>query len=290
MNYQNFPEVISKTLSTLINSLLTSMDSNVFSVLDKIVFLKSSYLFDTYFISFFTKKFSLVTLSEILVFGFLLYYGAAYLISFFTSNSFQKPLSFLTRLFFSALLVRYSMELCEKIIDFFELITETVKTLGISMFSFHLSFSVLYERLSNVFLSDLNNPFGLFSFDGILKTFLSFCFVNLLFTYAVRFIYIKLLILISPLICLTLCLDQTIWIFKIWLKNFISLLFVQIVICIILLIIFSLNNVSDPLISKLLYVGSIICLIRATSFVREFSSGFTSDVTSSFASIKNLFS
>lgn len=290
MNYQNFPEVISKTLSTLINSLLTSMDSNVFSVLDKIVFLKSSYLFDTYFISFFTKKFSIITLSEILIFGFLLYYGAAYLISFFTSNNFQKPLSFLARLFFSALLVRYSMELCEKIIDFFELITEIVKTLGISMFSFHLSFSVLYERLSNVFLSDLNNPFGLFSFDGILKTFLSFCFVNLLFTYAVRFIYIKILILVSPLICLSICLDQTVWIFKIWLKNFISLLFVQVIICIILLIIFSLNNMSDPLISKLLYVGSIICLIRATSFVREFSSGFTSDVTTSFSNIKNLFS
>ena len=290
MDYQNFPEVISKTLSTLINSLLTSIDSNVFSVLDKLVFLKSSYLFDTYFISFFTKKFSIITLSEVLLFGFLLYYGASYLISFFTCNNYQKPLSFLTRLFFTALLIRHSMELCEKIIDFFEIITETIKTLGISMFSFHLSFSVLYDRLSKVFLSDLKNPFGLFSFDGILKTFLSFCFVNLLFTYSVRFIYIKILIIVSPIICLSICLDQTIWIFKIWLKNFLSLLFVQIIICIILLIIFSLNNLADPLVSKLLYVGSIICLIRTTSFVREFSSGFTSDVTTSFSNIKNLFS
>ncbi len=290
MDYQNFPEVISKLISTLINSLLVSVDSNVFSVLDEIVFLKSSYLFDTYFISFFTKKFSIVTLSEVLIWGFLLYYGIAYLVSFFTSNTFQKPISFITRIFFAAILVRFSMSICEKIIDFFELLTEIVKTLGISMLSFHLSFSVLYERLSNVFLSDLNNPFGLFTFDGILKTFISFCFVNLLFTYAVRFIYVKILILISPLACLSICLDQTFWIFKVWLKNFISQLVIQIVICVILLIIFSLNNMADPLISKLLYVASLICLIRATSFVREFTSGFTSDVTTSFSNIKNMFS
>ena len=36
--------------------------------------------------------------------------------------------------------------------------------------------------------------------------------------------------------------------------------------------------------------ASLICLIRATSFVREFSSGFTSDVTTSFSNIKNMFS
>ena len=289
MDYQNFPEVISKLISTLINSLLTSVDSNVFSTLDEIVFLKSSSLFDTFFISFFTKRFSIVTLSEVLILGFLLYYGIAYLFSIFTCTNFQKPVSFIARLFFAALLVRYSMLLCENLISFFELITEIIKTFSISIFSFHLSFSALYEQLSNVFLSDLNNPFGLFSFDGILKTFLSFCFVNLLFTYAVRFIYIKILVLISPLVCLSICLDQTIWIFKIWLKSFISQLFVQILICVILLILFSLNNTANILISKLLYVASIICLLRATSFVREFSSGFTSDLTTSFSNIKNLF-
>lgn len=289
MQYDNFPEVINNLISSLINSLLTSLDTNVFSVLDELAFIKSDSISDTYFNSFFTKQFNIISLSEALLFGFLLYYSISYLFSFLTFSNFQKPLSFLTKLLFSAILIHFSLPICEKILDFFYLLSDILKHLGSFIFTHELSFSLLHDKIIDLFFSDLALPFSLFSFDGVLKSFISFGFVNLLFTYSVRFIFIKLLVLISPIAFLTLCLDQSTWIFKIWLKNLISQLFTQLIICVILLIIFSLDGSQNPIVTKLLYVASLVCLIKASSFVKDFSSGFTSDISSSFSSIRNIF-
>lgn len=289
MQYDNFPEVVNNLISSLINSLLTSLDTNVFSVLDELAFIKSDSISDTYFNSFFTKQFNIISLSEALLFGFLLYYSISYLFSFLTFSNFQKPLSFLTKLLFSAILIHFSLPICEQILDFFYLLSDILKHLGSFIFTHELSFSLLHDKIIDLFFSDLTLPFSLFSFDGVLKSFISFGFVNLLFTYSVRFIFIKLLVLISPIAFLTLCLDQSTWIFKIWLKNLISQLFTQLIICVILLIIFSLDGSQNPIVTKLLYVASLVCLIKASSFVKDFSSGFTSDISSSFSSIKNMF-
>lgn len=289
MQYENFPEIASNLISSLVNSLLTSLDSNVFSVLDELAFIKSDSIADTYFNSFFTKQFNIIKLSEALLFGFLLYYAISYLFSFLTCSHFQKPLSFISRLFFSALLIHFSLPICEKVIDFFYLISSILRTIGLYIFPSELSFSILYEKISKLFFVNLTLPFKFFSFDGILKSFLSFGFVNLLFTYSIRFIFIKILVLLSPIAFLSLCLDQSMWIFKIWLKNFIAQLFTQIIICVVLLIIYSLDTVSNPTMVKLLYIASVVCLMRASSFVKDFSSGFTSDVSSTFSSIKNMF-
>lgn len=289
MQYDNFPEVVNNLISSLINSLLTSLDTNVFSVLDELTFIKSDSISDTYFNSFFTKQFNIISLSEALLFGFLLYYSISYLFSFLTFSNFQKPLSFLTKLLFSAILIHFSLPICEKILDFFYLLSDILKHLGCFILTHELSFSLLHDKIIDLFFSDLTLPFSLFSFDGVLKSFISFGFVNLLFTYSVRFIFIKLLVLISPIAFLTLCLDQSTWIFKIWLKNLISQLFTQLIICVILLIIFSLDGSQNPIVTKLLYVASLVCLIKASSFVKDFSSGFTSDISSSFSSIKNMF-
>ena len=87
------------------------------------------------------------------------------------------------------------------------------------LFSLQLSFSLIYEKITVLFESDLPNMLSVFSFDGVLRAFISFGFVNLLFTYSVRFIFVKILILMSPFAFLSVALDQSKWIFKIWLKN-----------------------------------------------------------------------
>lgn len=289
MQYENIPEVLNKAISSLINNLLVSVDNNIFSVLDELAFIDSSIIKNKYFASFFTNSFSIVSLCKALLFGFLIYYAISYFFSFLTCSNFQKPLSFITKLFFSALLIHFSSYICEYLIDFFDLLTNIVRQIGNSLFSTELSFSLIYERLQKVFMQDLTSPFSFFSFDGVLKAFISFGFINLLFTYSVRFIFIKILIIISPFAFLSLALDQSKWIFKIWFKNFIGQLFIQIFICVILLIIFSFQNHANPIITKLLYIASLVCLIKASSFVKDFTSGFTSDVSTSISNIKNIF-
>lgn len=289
MHYENIVEVINSSISTLVNTLLVSIDNNVFSILDEIVFINNSILNDKYFISFFTKNFSIIHLSEALLFGILLYYSVSYLFSKFTCSNFQKPLSFVFKLLISAIFIHFSSSICGYLIDFFELLTNIIREIGIGIFSVKISFSLIYEKISELFMSDLSTSFMIFSFDGILKTFISLGFVNLLFTYSIRFIFIKILLIVSPFAFLSLALEQSSWIFKIWLKNLIGQLFSQIFVCVILLIILSFQNSFSLPVTKLLYIGSLICLIKANSFVKDFTSGFTSDISSGISSIKNYF-
>lgn len=289
MNYENVATIVSDSLSSLVNNLLSSVDNSVFSVLDELAFLNASSISDKYFVYFFSKPLSLIALCKALLLAFLMYYIIAYFFSLFTCSNFQKPFSFIFKIFFSALFIHWSIDICEYILDFFSLLTDILKELGFSVFSIKMSFSLLYEEITRLFLSSISVPFQLFSFDGVLKSLLSFGFINLLFTYSVRFIFVKILVLISPFAFLTLALDQTSWIFKIWFKNFIGQLFTQLFICIVLFTMFSFSYLSNPIIIKLLYIASIVCLIRLTSFVKDFTSGFTSDVSSSLSSIKALF-
>ena len=100
MQYENIPEILNNAISTLIDKLLVSVDNNVFSILDELVFIDKSILTNKYFITFFTKSFSIVSLSKALLFGVLIYYAINYLFSFLTCNNFQKPLQFLTKFLF----------------------------------------------------------------------------------------------------------------------------------------------------------------------------------------------
>lgn len=289
MQYENIVDILNSSISSLVNNLLTSIDTNVFSILDEIVFINNSILNDKYFISFFTKKFSIVYLSEALLFGVLLYYSISYFFSKFTCSNFQKPISFIPKLLFSAVFIHFSSSICGYLIDFFDLITNIIREIGITIFSVRISFSLIYEKISLLFMSDLSTTFMIFSFDGILKSFISLGFINLLFTYSIRFIFIKILLIISPFAFLSLSLDQSSWIFKIWLKNLVGQLFSQIFICVILLIILSFQNSFNLTVTKLLYIGSLICLIKANTFVKDFTSGFTSDISSGLSNLKNYF-
>lgn len=97
-------------------------------------------------------------------------------------------------------------------------------------------------------------------------------------------------ILLSPFAFLSLILTGTTWIFKSWLKIFLSLLFLQILVPLILLIVFSINLSSESLFSKLTYVGSIYTLIKANSFLIDFMSGLSSDITIGISNIKSIIS
>ena len=283
MDYSNLVSLVNNTLSSLLDDLLLSVDSNVFSLLDKLVFLDGSILHDQYFNSFFTNNFSIISLSRSFLYGLLIYYAISKLFSYITSSNYQKTSSFLFRLFLSAIFIHFSPNICEYILDFFGLSTEILRSIGNSLFSVKISFSLFYEKASSLLL---NGKTIFWSFDGIIRSFMSVGFISLLLTYSVRYVFVRILILMAPFAFLSFSLEQSTWIFKIWLKNFIGQLFVQLFICIILIILFSFQK-GEPTLTKLLYMAILTCLIKANSFVKDFTSGFTSDITSSFNQFKN---
>ena len=97
---------------------------------------------------------------------------------------------------------------------------------------------------------------------------------------------IKIFILLTPFAILSLILDTTSWFFKSWLRNLFSLLFIQIIVALVLLILFSMDYSSNNLMTKFIYVGAIYALIKSNSFVRDFVGGVSTTFTQN---VENLF-
>ena len=98
---------------------------------------------------------------------------------------------------------------------------------------------------------------------------------------------IKVFILISPFAFLALSQNSTAWFFKAWIRNFFSLLFIQIIVALVLLILFSMDYSSNNLLVKFLYIGGIYALIRVNTFVREFIGGVSTNVQSGINGLFN---
>lgn len=125
---------------------------------------------------------------------------------------------------------------------------------------------------------------------GILKSSITFGFLSLSVSYAIRYILIKVLILLTPFAILTLSSSKTSNFFKVWFKSFIAILFLQIFIATILLVCFIINNndiASLP--SQIIHLGMIYTLFKANSFVKDFVGGFSTDVNLNMCNFFNAF-
>lgn len=286
MDYSSITETINSSINSLYTSLIDSFDSKTFSILDNITFIDTSVLDNKYFSSFLDyNSNSIIYIVNAFLVAFLLYYIILFFSSRFTGNSVENPLHFLLKLTVCSICVNFSYFICEQIIYIIDLITNIVREYAFSIFSVNISFSYLSEQLSQIYTFNQNTLF--FSYDGMIRLFINLGCFNLLFTYSYRYILVKLLILLSPFFLLSACLNSTKWLFKMWLKNFLSLLSIQIVVSIIMMVILSIKySFSDETI-KILYIGSLYALMKASSFIKDFSSGFTTDITSGISNIKN---
>lgn len=131
--------------------------------------------------------------------------------------------------------------------------------------------------LQNLFSSIDNNLYEIL--DDIIKISLSSSLLSLVFTYAFRYIMVKIFILLTPVAFLSLILQNTSWFFKSWIRNLFSLLFIQIIVSLVLLILFSMDYSSGNLIIKFIYIGAIYALIKANSFSREFLGGVSTTIS-----------
>lgn len=108
---------------------------------------------------------------------------------------------------------------------------------------------------------------------------MTFGFLNLAVSYAIRYIMLKVLIIISPFAILSLSSNKSSWFFKTWAKNLIAILCLQIFIAIILLVCFFIDDKDIFLPAQIMHIGMIYTLFKANSFMREFIGGFSLDVS-----------
>lgn len=218
--------------------------------------------------------------------GLSIYYAIRFLFSNYISSQVEKPYQFIFKLIIISAFINSSYFICEQVLNINFLISASIREVGEKMLNCNISFEELIKKINSIV--SFETTLNVFSFDGMIKSFTSFGLFNLLFSYSLRYIMIKVFIIITPFMIITLLNTSTSWIFKSWIKSVISLLAVQSIISVILVIIFSTDFSANNTFSKLLYIGSIYALIKANSYTRQIIGGISTDISAGVSGLKNL--
>lgn len=276
------------SINSIFSSLISSINSNIYTILDDLLFINTGIFDDSSLSNLlgFSPTSGIISICNSLISGFVLYYALSLLLSHLTFAQVQRPSSFIFKILLCVIAINSCWIICYSAIFVNSCITSLIKNVGGNLFNTEICFTTLIENLnSNLYT---NSTFNLFTFDGLIKAFISIGFVNLAISYSLRYVMIRVFILICPFAILSLSIDKFNWLFKAWCKIFLSLLFLQILVAFILLITFSLQYDPNDIFSQLTYIGSIYALIKANSFLREFMGGLTTDVNFGMTTIKNL--
>ena len=281
-------DAIIQTINSLFSNLFSSIDNSIYSALDNIAFIDIN-IFNNYYIKDILNTNALLLISNSLLVGFVIYYGISYLISSFgiSQEKIQSPSQFFFKILISGLLMNSSLFICEKIVYLNSLISSAIRDLGTNLLEIEISFSKLIEVLNTIIKIETNSN-NFFSIDGILKLIFSFSFFNIIFSYSLRYVMLKIFILISPFAFLTLSTPTTCVFFKSWLKSILALLFVELLTSLILIIMFSVSYSSSDITSKLLLIGSTFALIKSNSYIRDFLGGINTEVSDNFLMLRAL--
>lgn len=275
-NSSEITSIIIETINTILGNLFASIDNNLYTILDDIIFISSDIIHDSYFEKILGTSASngILLISNALLFGFLLYYAVKYLFSHLTFSQVESPIQFVFKAVIFGTIINFSFFFMEQILDLLSMITLAIRNIGEILFNKNICFSELILIINNNIAID-STALNIFSLDGIIKATLSTSLLALVFTYSFRYILIKVFILLTPFAILSLLLNSSSWFFRAWLRCVFSLLFMQIIVAIVLLIMFSLDYSSTELFSKFIYIGGILTLIKIDSFVREFLGGIS---------------
>ena len=283
----NLSNIILDVVNNLFSNLFSSIDSNLNAILDSLVFLSPNIIFGEKFVLFFdsSKITGLVSITKCLAYAVCLYYCITLVLSYFTFSQIQQPFVFVSKLFFALVAITYSKEICNFFVWLNYLLCFFICTFGETILGIPISFSSFIDVVSNY---QTNLPFNLFSMNGLLEGFISISFVFITLSYTLRFIMIKVFILIFPFAVLTLIIPNFSWFFKSWFKTFLSLLLLQNFIALILFVSLSLNFSSFP-IPSFLALGCIYALLKANSLLRDFMGGLSTDFSMNLANMNSLF-
>lgn len=273
---------IIETINSIFETLFSSIDTTIYSVLDELTFIDKNILNNSIFQKIFgsTGNNGLLVIANSLLVGFSLYYAIRLIYSYYMNLQIERPYQFIFKLLIFGIVMNCSYFICNQFIQINSFISDAIRTVGSNIFGHDISFSELINKLN--YLSIKENEFNIFSFDGLIKSFISISLFNLIFSYSLRYIMVKVFILITPFAILSLINESTSWFFKTWLRTVLSLLFQQSLVSIILLIIFSFNFSSNNIISQLMCIGGIYALVRANSYIRSLIGGISTDVSNNF--------
>ena len=288
MDSSQISTIISSTINEMFYKIFSSIDNSLYSALDDFTFIDSDILNDNYFIDIFglSSRKGILLIANSLVLGYLIYYSFKLIFSHLGITQVERPGPFILKLIICGICMNFSLFFCDEIIYLISLISSTIRQVGENLFHTKICFSELINKLNSVI--SINESIDVFSLDGITKSLISVGLLNLVITYAVRYVLIKIFVFLSPFAILSLCNKNTSILFNSWIKSFLSLMFVQVFVALILLLIFSLDFSSSNIFSKFILIGAIFVLIKANGYIKEMLGGISTDVNIGMSGLKTM--
>ena len=121
MEQSNVTQIIIDTINTILGNLFSSIDNNLYSILDDITFINSDILKDKNFENIFGTSTSngILLIANSLLLGIILYFAIRYLLSHFTYSKIESPHSFLIKLIICGICMNFSYFLLTYFLDIF---------------------------------------------------------------------------------------------------------------------------------------------------------------------------
>lgn len=276
------------TINEIFNNIFSSVDNSIYELLDNLVFIDNNIIENTSFSELFGNSSNpgILLVCNALILGIIIFYSCNFLFSHLTYSKVQTPSQFIFKCIIFVGIMNESLWICSQIINIISLISGSLQYVGNKILGEEITFINFITKTSNTF-SSLNGNINITSFDGIIKSIMTIGFMNLIFSYSLRYIMIQVFVLVSPFSFLSLINNKSEWIFNSWIKAFLSLLFEQVIIIIILLLAFSFNFSSNNTMEKLLFIGIIYALMKANTYMYMIFGGITTSISSGLNMLTN---
>lgn len=271
---------ILEIINNIFGNIFSSVDNSIYELLDKITFINSSIIENNSFSKLFGTKSTegILLICNALILGIIIFYATNYLFSHLTYSKIQTPSQFIFKCVIFIGIMNESLWICSQIINIISLVSSSIQYIGMQILREEISFMNFIEKINDTIYTS-SFILSITSFEGIIKSVTSIGFITLIFSYALRYIMIQVFVLLSPFAFLCLINDRTEWIFKSWIKAFISLLLEQVLIAIILLLAFSIEFTSNDTLSQIIYIGIIYALMKANTYMYMLFGGITTSIT-----------
>lgn len=270
---------IISAITELFSKLFSSIDNSVYSALDNISFIDNKIINSSYFEKLLgtNSASGILVIANALLIGFILFFAARYFLSNLSIGQVEHPYKFILKIIIVGICMNCSFFICEQIINLNNFFSSAIRDVGSNFLDTEISFTKLSDLIDSIITIN-GEENSVISIDGVIKTISSIGFLNLIFIYSVRYILIKVFVLLSPFAFLCASNSASMGIFKAWIKCFISLLLLEIFSSLILIIMFSIKYSANDLVSKLLFLGSLLALIKSSSIMKEILGGLSMDL------------
>ena len=287
-NINKLSIAVIESINDIFLNIFSTVDNGIYELLDDMVFIDTKIIERDNFVKLFGDSSSsgLLLVCNSLVAGIFLSYIVLYLFSHITYSKVQPPVFFIFKSIIFVILMNESLWICKQIIHIISLISGSICEIGQELFNEEISFANFIVKINdNIYISN-DQGIDVTSFDGIIKTFTTIGFMNLIFSYSLRYVMIQVFTLLFPFSIILGIFEKTVWISKSLLKAFFSLLLEQVLISIILVLAFSLSFSLYNNLSKILFLGIIYGLMKSNTYMYMIFGGITTSVSNNFNIMK----